>query len=77
MPTTTAQQAQNSLPADSGEHTWKSSNRGRDEREKRKQAAVNLPEVQTTIEIIDVSEYRPKKIVGIRVCQSSEIFVFW
>jgi hypothetical protein len=38
------------------------SNRGRGEREKRKQATVNLPEVPTKVEIIDVSDYRPKNI---------------
>ena len=38
------------------------SNRGRGEREKRKPAVVTLPEVPTSIEIIDVSEYRPPKI---------------
>ena len=39
------------------------SNRGRGEREKREQdSAVTLPEVPSQIEIIDVSEYRPKKI---------------
>ena len=39
------------------------SNRGRGEREKREQdSAVSLPEVPSQIEIIDVSEYRPKKI---------------
>ena len=73
----TVQQAQNSLSRPTaGNIPEKSSNRGRDEREKRKQAAVNLSEVPTKVEIIDVSDYRPKKIVGIRVCQSSEIFVF-
>jgi hypothetical protein len=38
------------------------SNRGRGEREKKKQITVNLPEVPTRVEIIDVSDYRPKKI---------------
>jgi hypothetical protein len=38
------------------------SNRARGEREKRKPAVVTLPEVPTSIEIIDVSEYRPPKI---------------
>jgi len=38
------------------------SNRGRGEREKRKQATVNLPEVPTRVEIIAVSDYRPKNI---------------
>jgi len=38
------------------------SNRGRGEREKRKQATVNLPKVPTRVEIIDVSDYRPKNI---------------
>jgi len=37
------------------------SNRGRGEREKRKQA-VGFPDVPTRVEIIDVSNYRPKKI---------------
>jgi Zn finger protein HypA/HybF involved in hydrogenase expression len=39
------------------------SNRGRGEREKRNQAAtVSLPDAPAKVEIIDVSEYRPKKI---------------
>jgi hypothetical protein len=38
------------------------SNRGRGEREKRKPAVVTLPEVPTSIEIIDVSECRPPQI---------------
>ncbi len=37
------------------------SNRGRGEREKRKQA-VCLPDIPTRVEILDVSDYRPKKI---------------
>jgi hypothetical protein len=37
------------------------SNRGRGEREKRKQAVASLPDVPTRVEIIDVSEYRPNK----------------
>jgi len=39
------------------------SNRGRGEREKRNQAVtVSLPDAPAKVEIIDVSEYRPKKI---------------
>ena len=38
------------------------SNRGRGEREKKKQPTVNVPEAQTKADIIDVSEYRPPKI---------------
>jgi hypothetical protein len=37
-------------------------NRGRGEWDKRKQAAVSLPEVPTRLEILDVSDYLPKKI---------------
>jgi hypothetical protein len=40
------------------------SNRSRGEREKREQAtaAANQPDVPAAVEIIDVSDYRPKKI---------------
>jgi hypothetical protein len=44
------------------------SNRGRGEREKRAQAAaaVNLPDMPATVEIIDGSEYRPKNIPSLK-----------
>jgi len=40
------------------------SNRGRDEREKRKQAVLSHTKVPISIKIIEVSKYRAKKIVG-------------
>jgi ribosomal protein S27E len=38
------------------------SNRGRGEREKRQEAVASLPVVPARVEIIDVSDYQPKKI---------------
>ena len=45
------------------------SGRSLGEREKRKQAVASLPYVPAKVEIIDVSDYRPKKIVGISNCR--------
>ena len=48
------------------DYSWYS-NQDRGEREKRKSAVTaTLPVVTARVGIIDVSEYRPKKIVGMR-----------